>query len=176
MKAALLLLLLSTSTNLLANQNNTVNIYSLNADPATRGIGDVIGTIAFIDTDQGLSLTINVKDISPGEHGFHVHENPSCEFQEKDGQLVPGLAAGGHYDPANAQKHLGPNSEGHLGDLPKLTADSSGTVQQTVIAPRLREQDLKNRAFIIHQSGDNYSDNPNPLGGGGARIACGVIE
>jgi Cu-Zn family superoxide dismutase len=27
----------------------------------------------------------------------------------------------------------------------------------------------------IHAGGDNYSDQPKPLGGGGARIACGTL-
>jgi superoxide dismutase, Cu-Zn family len=29
---------------------------------------------------------------------------------------------------------------------------------------------------MIHAGGDNYSDTPAPLDGGGARIACGVIH
>jgi Cu-Zn family superoxide dismutase len=29
---------------------------------------------------------------------------------------------------------------------------------------------------MVHTGGDNYSDTPAPLGGGGARIACGVIK
>jgi len=29
---------------------------------------------------------------------------------------------------------------------------------------------------MVHVGGDNYSDNPEALGGGGARMACGVIK
>jgi Cu-Zn family superoxide dismutase len=29
---------------------------------------------------------------------------------------------------------------------------------------------------MIHEGGDNYRDTPEPLGGGGGRIACGVVE
>jgi len=29
---------------------------------------------------------------------------------------------------------------------------------------------------MIHAGGDNYADQPAPLGGGGARVACGVIK
>ena len=43
-------------------------------------------------------------------------------------------------------------------------------------APNLAVKDLKGRSVIIHAGGDNYSDQPAPLGGGGARIACGVIK
>jgi Cu-Zn family superoxide dismutase len=45
-----------------------------------------------------------------------------------------------------------------------------------VIAPNLKLADVKGRAIMIHAGGDNYSDQPAPLGGGGARIACGVIK
>jgi len=29
---------------------------------------------------------------------------------------------------------------------------------------------------MIHAGSDNYADEPKPLGGGGSRVACGVIE
>jgi len=66
---------------------------------------------------------------------------------------------------------------GHGGDLPVLTVDQSGAAQETLTAPAIKDvQALKNRSLIIHAGGDNYSDQPKPLGGGGARIACGLIE
>jgi Cu-Zn family superoxide dismutase len=46
-----------------------------------------------------------------------------------------------------------------------------------VLAPRLKKlEDVKGRALMIHAGGDNYSDTPAKLGGGGARMACGLIE
>ena len=44
-----------------------------------------------------------------------------------------------------------------------------------MIAPRLSMKDLPRRALVIHEAGDNQSDQPKPNGGGGERIACGVI-
>jgi Cu-Zn family superoxide dismutase len=82
------------------------------------------------------------------------------------------MAAGGHYDPANTGKHLGPQGEGHKGDLPALTVDVSGETTKGVVAPHLTVADIKGRSIIIHAGADNYSDQPAPLGGGGARIAC----
>jgi Cu-Zn family superoxide dismutase len=29
---------------------------------------------------------------------------------------------------------------------------------------------------MVHAGGDNFADHPQPLGGGGPRIACGVIK
>lgn len=42
-------------------------------------------------------------------------------------------------------------------------------------ALRLTTADLTGGAIVIHAGGDNYSDSPDKLGGGGARVACGVV-
>jgi len=47
--------------------------------------------------------------------------------------------------------------------------------KSVLVAPYLKVSDMRGRALIIHKSGDNYSDEPNKLGGGGDRIACGVV-
>jgi Cu-Zn family superoxide dismutase len=44
-----------------------------------------------------------------------------------------------------------------------------------VLAPRLKLIDVRNRALMVHAGGDNHADHPAPLGGGGGRVACGVI-
>jgi Cu-Zn family superoxide dismutase len=90
--------------------------------------------------------------------------------------MIPGLAAGGHYDPAGSKHHGAPWGDGHLGDLPSLYVDPYGKAVTPVLAPRLKLADLKGRSLMIHAGGDNYSDKPAPLGGGGARVACGVIQ
>lgn len=129
--------------------------------------GKLIGTITATDTKYGLLLTPHLTGLTPGAHGFHVHQNPSCDNDC--------MAAGGHLDPQHTGKHLGPyNDNGHLGDLPVLMVDKDGNADIPVLAPRLKIADIVNHSFMIHAGGDNYSDNPT-LGGGGARIACGVI-
>jgi Cu-Zn family superoxide dismutase len=121
-------------------------------------------------------------------------------------QPAAGMAAGGHYDPEKTGKHHGPygmNSRmmdghmmgghrmgdhrrgmagrtgamgGHRGDLPPLVVNADGTATLPVLAPQLKVADLSGKALMIHAGGDNYSDDPAPLGGGGPRIACGVIK
>jgi Cu-Zn family superoxide dismutase len=135
-----------------------------------------IGTISIGETAYGTIFTPDLSLLTPGLHGFHIHAHASCDAGEKDGQMVPGMAAGGHYDPGKTNSHKGPYADGHLGDLPALYADSSGAAVHPVLAPRVHLADLKGRALMIHQGGDNYSDVPNALGGGGARVACGVVE
>ncbi len=140
------------------------------------GVGKAIGSIMLKDSKDGLMISPDLMGLPPGEHGFHVHENPNCGSVEKDGKKIAGLAAGGHYDPAKAGKHMGPHKDGHLGDLPALEVAADGTAKKPVSAHRLKLETVKGRSFIIHEGGDNFSDDPKPLGGGGARIACGVID
>jgi Cu-Zn family superoxide dismutase len=141
-----------------------------------QGVGKEIGTITETDSKFGLILTPQLSELSPGLHGFHVHDKPDCSHAMKDGKAVPALAAGGHYDPANTGKHEGPYGNGHLGDLPALYVSADGKATLPVLAPRLKVADIKGRSLMIHAGGDNYSDTPAPLGGGGARVACGVVK
>lgn len=140
------------------------------------GVGPIIGLVKLSDTDQGLALDPDLGGLSPGLHGFHVHQNPSCEPAEKDGAKAAGLAAGGHYDPHGSGVHAGPGGKGHAGDLPALEVNAGGEAVRPMLAPHLKLADIRGRALIIHAGGDNYSDTPKPLGGGGARVACGIIE
>ena len=87
--------------------------------------------------------------------------------------MTAGIAAGDHYDPDAKKSHKGPKGTGHKGDLPKLQGSDKGIVQ-TVTAPRLKLGDIKGRSIVIHEGGDNYTDNPEN-GGGKGRVACGII-
>jgi Cu-Zn family superoxide dismutase len=140
------------------------------------GVGKMIGTITASSSPYGVIFTPNLSGLNPGLHGFHVHENPNCGPAMKGGKMVPGLAASGHYDPAAAGRHEGPYGSGHLGDLPALYVDVKGNATHPVVAPRLKVSDLRGRSLVIHAGGDNYSDYPKKFGGGGARVACGVLE
>ncbi|ATM84675.1 superoxide dismutase [Cu-Zn] SodC [Yersinia massiliensis] len=142
------------------------------------GNGKALGTVTVTETAYGLLFTPNLTGLTTGIHGFHLHENPSCAAGQKEGKSVPALAAGGHFDPQKTGVHLGPYSDkGHLGDLPGLVVNADGTANYPVLAPRLKSlTELKQHALMIHAGGDNYADHPMALGGGGARMVCGVIE
>lgn len=142
------------------------------------GIGAEIGTIAYRDTRQGLMLDPRLRGLTPGEHGFHLHEKPDCgPGPGADGKAAAGMAAGGHYDPKTTKAHKGPHAmDGHRGDLPVLVVAADGTATVPVLARHLKSVDLRGRALMVHAGGDNYADQPAPLGGGGARVACGVVR
>ena len=137
--------------------------------------GAVIGTgpsLGFCVID-----TSNPNPVLPGEPPAKVYtEKASCGKKGADGKTGDGLAAGGHYDPEMTGKHEGPEGKGHKGDLPALTVDDKGNATKAVTAPQLKVADLWGHALMIHEGGDNYADQPKPLGGGGGRIACDTIK
>ena len=125
-----------------------------------------VGTVTFTDTPYGLLITPSLSHLPAGLHGFHLHQNPQCGNQGAD--------AGGHYDPAKTNSHQGPYGNGHLGDLPVLMVTADGLAATPTLAPRLKTSDLAGLSIMIHAGPDNYSDTP-AMGGGGARMACGII-
>ncbi len=139
------------------------------------GVGEEIGTLMLRDTRAGLTIEPALGSLPPGEHGFHLHEKGDCSPGLKDGKMMAGMAAGGHYDPHATGKHDGPTGNGHRGDLPVLVVDKQGNATQSMHALHLSVNDVVGRALVIHKGADNFSDQPKPLGGGGERIACGVV-
>lgn len=141
-----------------------------------KGPGADVGTVRIVETRYGLAFYPALEGLPPGLHGFHVHENGSCAPMERDGAPVAALAAGGHLDPAATKKHGEPWGDGHLGDLPALFVAANGSATNPVLAPRLTKlADVSGRSLMVHVGGDNHADHPAALGGGGARLACGVI-
>ena len=173
MKKIVLTLLVILGSAGLAPADETVKI-TMNL-ATTAGPGTTVGTVTVSQTDYGLLLTPDLRELAPGIHGFHLHQNPDCAPREEDGKQVAALAAGGHFDPAKTGRHEGPYGNGHLGDLPALFVTGDGMATYPVLAPRLKLSDLKGHALMIHAGGDNHDDHPQKLGGGGPRIACGVI-
>ncbi len=64
------------------------------------GVGKSIGTITIKESKDGVTIEPKLKDLPPGEHGFHIHEKASCTPADKDGKMTAGQSAGGHFDPA----------------------------------------------------------------------------
>ena len=168
----MLVLLFCAGAAIALAEDAVVTINLVSAD----GIGKEIGTITAKDTKYGLLLEPALSELPPGVHGFHLHENASCEAAKKDDKMIAAQAAGAHLDPDKTGKHEGPYAAGHAGDLPPLYVGADGKAGTPVLAPRLKVSDLKGRSLMIHAGGDNFADQPNPLGGGGARIACGVVK
>lgn len=142
------------------------------------GVGAPLGDVAIAATGQGATFTGALTGLPGGEHGFHVHANGDCgPGPNEQGEVVAGGAAGKHWDPAGTNAHRGPEGDGHLGDVAAFVANPDGTANIAATAPRIADvSQLRGKALMIHSGGDNYSDQPKPDGGGGTRVACGVIR
>ncbi|MEC4728217.1 superoxide dismutase family protein [Shewanella sp. D64] len=139
--------------------------------------GKIVGDIVVDKSQYGVIFTPHLDKLSPGLHGFHVHQNPHCDNSMKNGKAIVGGAAGGHYDPEKTNKHGYPWGAGnHKGDLPALYVDLKGQAHNPVLAPKLTLKELKGRSLMIHVGGDNHSDHPMVLGGGGSRMVCGTAK
>jgi Cu-Zn family superoxide dismutase len=174
MRASALALLAAGATIGAAEaQEHRVTMNSITAD----GVGEPVGAVLISQTPAGAKFVAELRGLPGGEHGFHVHENGDCgPGPNPEGQMTAGMAAGGHWDPEGTKAHRGPEGDGHLGDLPVLLVQADGTAKGAALAPRITDvTQLQGKALMIHAGGDNFSDQPKPLGGGGARIACGVI-
>ena len=153
----------------------TVTLRIANASAEAGGVGATLGTVRIVESRYGLVFQPALTGLVPGLHGFHLHENASCASGARDGVVVAALAAGGHLDPQATKRHGEPWGDGHLGDLPALYVAADGSATQPVLAPRLTFADLAKRSLMVHAGGDNHADHPAALGGGGARVACGVV-
>lgn len=132
------------------------------------------GEVIAVQTEYGVAFFPNLSGLEPGIHGFHIHENGDCGANDKG----LGMKAGGHWDPKKTGGHSLPwDDNGHMGDLPALYVDKDGKATNPVLAPKIKNlSDIKNHALMVHIGGDNHSDTPAVLGGGGARMACGVFK
>jgi Cu-Zn family superoxide dismutase len=143
------------------------------------GPGRSVGWAVISSSPKGAVIKLKLHDLPTGEHGLHLHENGTCmPAAGPDGKAVAAGAAGAHWDPGQSGHHMGPEGQGHLGDLPRIlvAAKDNGMVREVLVAPRLTDvAALKGHTLMIHTSGDTYSDTP-PLGGGGPRLACGVLR
>ena len=137
------------------------------------GTGKSVGTAELSPAAQGVTIRLNLKDLTPGEHAIHVHTVAKCE-----GPAF--TSAGPHLNPD--MKHHGlQNPEGpHAGDMPNFTVAADGTAKATVVAPGVTMGDDSHSIFsnggtalVIHAKADDMKS--DPAGNSGDRIACGVI-
>lgn len=128
------------------------------------------GTVTFVEKPDGILVVADVQGLSPGEHGFHIHEFGDCSAPD-------GSSAGGHFNPTN-MPHGGPDSpQRHVGDLGNLTAGPDSTAHYERLDSHLAfegDSSILGRSVVVHQKADDFKTQPS--GNAGARIACGVIE
>ncbi len=120
----------------------------------------------------GVSFALDLKNLAPGEHAFHVHQVAKCE--------PPFATAGPHFNP-EAKKHGLQSAEGaHAGDMNNITVGADGTAKATIVNKQVSLGAGANSLFanggtslVIHAKPDDMKT--DPAGNAGDRIACGVI-
>lgn len=132
--------------------------------------GDVIGVAGLVQMGKHVIIKVNASGLTPGKHGFHIHENPIA-----NGDFS---TAGAHFNPTNKQ-HGHKNPKGyHFGDMPNLVANKDGKIDQAVILEDVSlDQGVSNsiigRSLIIHAGEDD--EKTDPAGNSGDRVAGGNI-
>src|SRR5215471_5473592 len=82
------------------------------------------GSVTFTQNGDKVTVSAKLTGLTPGGHGFHVHEKGDCSASD-------GTSAGGHFNPAG-KPHGDPAApDHHAGDMPMLQADASGNATLT---------------------------------------------
>lgn len=138
--------------------------------------GATVGLAKLSATATGVKISVSISQLSPGDHGIHIHNVGKCE-----GPAF--TTAGGHFNPTSAHHgiHNAADPHPHLGDLPNLTIDAKGKGKLTFVVEGVTLAPGPNSLFhdggtalVIHAKPDDLMSDPS--GNSGDRIACGVIQ
>jgi superoxide dismutase, Cu-Zn family len=130
----------------------------------------VSGTVTLIEVADGVQVRAEISGLTPGTHGFHVHEFGDCSAADAS-------SAGAHFNPTH-EPHAGPDSaERHVGDMGNVQADASGKAKLEYVDHQISltndERSVIGRSVVVHAKPDDLKSQPS--GDSGARVACGVI-
>ena len=140
--------------------------------------GEEIGQALIQQVPTGIVIDVEVKGLTPGWHGMHIHEKGDCSAPDF-------TSAGGHVHSGEAAREHGylTLSGGEAGDLPNLWVGADGTGKAQVYSDRVSLTvgggrvalwgDQDTAALVIHATRDDHY--PQPIGGSGARVACGKL-
>jgi len=127
------------------------------------------GTAIFVQKGADVEVTAHVAGLTPGAHGFHIHEKGDCSAPD-------GTSAGGHFNPGG-QPHGHPQQgPHHAGDMPMLETDAYGNAKLVTVLQGLTLEGasgILGKGVIVHAAPDDFRT--QPTGNAGARMACGVI-
>lgn len=130
---------------------------------------NVKGVVHFHETDKGVHVVGTFSGLTPGDHGFHIHEKGDCSAPD-------GMSAGGHFNPSNMKHGRPGDAERHAGDFGNITADAAGNAKFEVTDSRISfnsPDSIIGRGVIVHAKPDDFGQ---PVGNAGPRVACGNIQ
>ncbi len=155
--------------------------------------GKALGRAVLRQRREGsVRVQVSARGLTPGFHGFHIHEQGVCEAPSKspDGETGAFLSAGGHF--ATGDQGHGE----HAGDMPPLFVTREGRARAQFLIDSYRVDELLDddgSAIMIHSDPDNSAnipdryksskaDEPGPdeetlkTGDSGDRVACGTVR
>ena len=136
---------------------------------ATQKGGKAHGKVTFTHTAKGIHVVADIEGLTPGPHGFHIHEYG-------DSSSPDGMSAGGHFNP-HGLAHGGPTAtKRHVGDLGNIEADANGHAKLDIIDPALGfsgATSIIGRGLVVHAKADDLKS--QPAGAAGDRVAIGTI-
>jgi Cu-Zn family superoxide dismutase len=128
------------------------------------------GSVTFTPNGDRVRVLAKVTGLTPGSHGFHIHEKGDCSAPDA-------TSAGGHFNPTNKRHGNPATGEHHGGDMPMLEADASGNAMLDVTLDTVTFGEGANgilgRSVVVHKDPDDFQT--QPAGNSGARVACAVI-
>jgi Cu-Zn family superoxide dismutase len=130
---------------------------------------NVNGIITFKQTTGGVIIKGDIQGLTPGKHGFHIHEYGDCSS-------IDGSSAGGHFNPMSMQHGAPTDKERHEGDMGNIVADASGNAHIEYIDSVIKlngPDSIIGRGVVVHKGEDDLKS--QPTGNAGPRVACGVI-
>lgn len=129
----------------------------------------VEGTLSFTKTGDGIRVEGEINGLTPGKHGFHIHEFGDLTSPD-------GTSAGGHFNPTG-EPHGAPDADKrHAGDFGNIEADQSGAVKVNFEDKKITFEgpaSILGRGVVVHAKPDDLKSQPS--GNAGDRVAVGVI-
>lgn len=136
-----------------------------------RSGSNATGTVLFFPAGDRVRVEARVSGLTPGEHGFHIHESGDCSAPDA-------MSAKGHFNPAARPHGHHGGSERHAGDMPNLVADAAGNASLALDLSMLSLTEsatgIIGRSVVVHADPDDYKS--QPAGNAGKRVACGTIK
>lgn len=137
--------------------------------------GAEIGKAHLKQGPNGVLIHVKVGGLTPGKHGLHLHSHGVCEGHEGF------KTAKGHVGKVKGAHGLLNPSGPEAGDLPNIFigADGNGEMEAFTSLVSLKGNknnllDADGSTFVIHEKADDHIT--QPIGGAGARVACGIIK